>query len=536
MSVSLQRFRPALGTLLLLTLVALPAAAQDWPRWGRTHHNNMAAPGAKELPASFKIGDFVGNTDDIELEQCANVRWIAKLGSQSYGNPTVAGGRVFVGSNNDQPRDEKFTGDRSLVYCFDEKTGEYLWQFNVPKLGAGKVSDWEFLGICSSPTVEGDRVYLVTNLCEVVCLDVNGFADGNDGMKEEAAYYGGRGNEPIQPGDKDADIIWVFDMIGECGVSPHNVTSSSVMVLGDQVWATTSNGVDYGHVDMPNPYAPSLIVLDKETGKLIGEEFSGLGERTFHCTWSSPSAMTVGKKDLVVYGGPDGFIYGFDTQPVFNEDEELNVLKEVWRCDANLPSYRTKDGEPIKYGTRNGPNEFIASPVVFDGKVYGIIGQDPEHGEGVGNLVCVDPTKKGEDGKVEVRKGDITDSGVVWQYSDIHRSISTPSIVDGLVYVADYSGFVYCLDAKTGKLYWKYDTFGHIWGSTLVADGKVYIGNEDGFITILAAGKEMKKLAEIDMKAPVYSSPIVANGVLYIATQTHLFAVEKGAGTPSRVN
>ena len=107
-------------------------------------------------------------------------------------------------------------------------------------------------------------------------------------------------------------------------------------------------------------------------------------------------------------------------------------------------------------------------------------------------------------------------------------SSSTISIADGLLFVADYSGFVYCLDAKSGEEYWVHDTKGHIWSSTLVADGKVYIGNEDGYMTVLPAKREYspKEVVEIDMKAPVYSSAIAANGVLYVATHTHLFAFE----------
>lgn len=97
------------------------------------------------------------------------------------------------------------------------------------------------------------------------------------------------------------------------------------------------------------------------------------------------------------------------------------------------------------------------------------------------------------------------------------------------MYVADYSGFVFCVDANTGDKVWKFDTMGHIWGSTLVADDKVYIGNEDGYLTILKAGRKMERLAEVDMMAPVYSSPVAANGVLYVATQTHLFAIQEQA-------
>ena len=166
-------------SLALLALLAAPTSAQsggtDWPQWGRGQSRNMVSPD-KGLPRDFSAGDFKGNTEEIDPKTTKNVRWVAKLGSQSYGNPTVADGRVYVGTNNDSPRDARFKGDRSTVYCFDENTGAFIWQLNVPKLGTGKVSDWEFLGICSSPAIEGNRVYLVTNRCEVICLDTAGIS------------------------------------------------------------------------------------------------------------------------------------------------------------------------------------------------------------------------------------------------------------------------------------------------------------------------------------------------------------------------
>ncbi len=155
---------PAAAALLILSTASLARAAGDWPQWGNTQSRNMACD-ETGLPSDFAAGEFVGASDEIDMSTTRNVKWIAKLGSQSYGNPTVARGRVFVGTNNDSPRDERLRGDRSNVYCLDEATGEMIWQLSVPKLGTGKVSDWEYLGICSSPAVDGDRVYLVTNRC-----------------------------------------------------------------------------------------------------------------------------------------------------------------------------------------------------------------------------------------------------------------------------------------------------------------------------------------------------------------------------------
>jgi outer membrane protein assembly factor BamB len=160
-------------------------------------------------------------------------------------------------------------------------------------------------------------------------------------------------------------------------------------------------------------------------------------------------------------------------------------------------------------------NEIISTPVIVDGVVYIANGQDPEHGEGVGHMYAIDGTKR----------GDITESGRIWHYDKIRRSISTAAVHNGLVYEADFSGFLHCLDAKTGKPYWTYDMLSAVWASPFVVDGKVYLGDEDGDVRIFAEGKEMKKLAEINMGSSVYSSAVVAHGVLFLTNRNQLFAL-----------
>src|SRR4029079_6237198 len=99
----------------------------------------------------------------------------------------------------------------------------------------------------------------------------------------------------------------------------------------------------------------------------------------------------------------------------------------------------------------------------------------------------------------------------------------------GLLFIADFSGFVYCLDAETGKKYWEHDMQAHMWGSTFVVDGKVYVGDEDGDVVVLAADKTKKVLSEVNVGAPVYSTAVVSNNTLFLASQTHLFAIGEGA-------
>jgi outer membrane protein assembly factor BamB len=130
-------------------------------------------------------------------------------------------------------------------------------------------------------------------------------------------------------------------------------------------------------------------------------------------------------------------------------------------------------------------------------------------------MYCIDATKR----------GDITKTGLIWHYDKIRRSISTPAIKDGVVYEADFSGFLHALDAKTGQVYWTHDLFAAVWGSPLLVDGKIYIGDEDGDVAILQEGKTKKVIAEINMGSSVYSTPVPANGVLYIANRNLLYAL-----------
>ncbi|MDC0314434.1 PQQ-binding-like beta-propeller repeat protein [bacterium] len=495
----------------------------EWTQWGRDGSNNMMSP-ATGIPSDFTSGE---ENDDGKMEGAKHAKWVVQMGSQAYGTATIKDGRVFIGTNNEEPRLDGVKGDHGVVMCFDEKSGEFLWQLSIPKLGAGKVSDWEFLGVCSSVAIDGKYGYVITNRGEVLCIDLYGQSDGNDGpFKDEGKYMVGglekmhEVTEPAKVGEKDADIVWGYDMRSELGVFPHNITSSSVTITDTHVFASTSNGVDWSHINIPQPYGPCIVALSKETGELAAEEASGIGERIMHCNWSSPGySADLNGKPTVVFGAGDGWTYGFDAKEFQEEEdggEKFNTLKELWKVNCCPNEYRVDDkGEKIKYATYPGPSEIIASPVVYNNKVYAAIGQDPEHGEGVGAITCIDPSKgSGED-------------AIVWQFKEIGRTISTPSIVDGLLYLADYSGKLFCIDAETGEKYWEHDTLSHIWGSTLVVDGKVFLGNEDGELIVLKAGKEKEELNTIEYPAPIYSTPVVANGTLYVMTQTHLYAYEQ---------
>ena len=438
--------------------------------WGGAIQRNMYSL-VKNLPSTWDVTSM------------KNIKWKADIGTTSYGNPVIADGKIFLGTNNDNPKNPEITGDKGVLMCFRESDGKFLWQAVSDKLEPHY--DWPEQGVCSSPAIEGKRLFYVTNRGELVSLDTEGFMDGkNDGPFTDEAHRG----------PTDADIIWKLDMMKDLGISQHNMANSSPAVWGNLVFLHTSHGQDENHEGVPNPLAPSFIAVDKNTGKVVWTDNSP-GKNILHGQWSSPALGESEGVMQVFFPGGDGWLYGFEAQ----------TGKKLWNFNIN-----PKDAVWPKT-----LNYVIATPVFYDNKVFLSVGQDPENGEGIGHMYCIDPTKR----------GDISESGRIWQYDAIRRSISTAAISDGLVYISDFAGFLHCLDAASGKPYWTYDMLSAIWGSPMLADGKVYIGDEDGDVAVFQAGKQLNKISEVSMGSAIYGTPVAANGILYIMSRSMLYAI-----------
>jgi outer membrane protein assembly factor BamB len=519
--------------LLGAGLAAAQERVGDWPQWGGRDDRNMVSD-QRPLPAWFVAGKKNSDGTGIDLSTTQNVKWAVKLGSQTYSNPTVARGRVFIGTNDYGLKDPRYEPNGGgLLKCLDEATGRLVWQLIAPRL---IVDDplWNMdqleLGICSSATIDGDRVYLVTNRCDVLCLDINGMADGNDGpFIDEGQYMAGPGKPPIAVGPTDADILWRYDLIGELSVWPHDAANCSVLVHGDLVYTGTSNGVDRTLRHVPSPQAPSLIALDKRTGRLVAQDGEEIGRRLFHGQWSSPSLAKVGDKTLIFFGGGDGRCYAFEALDAISERPVR--LRTAWSFDCNPPEYRFQDGQPVDYvrgdvrqkkgnkddGSYVGPSEIIATPVCVNNRVYVATGQDPLHGRGKGALHAIDATQT----------GNITTSGKLWSYTNLDRSLSTVAVADGLLYIADLTGMLQCLDAETGHCYWTYRTGAETWASPFVADGKIYLGTQKHLYT-LTAGRQTALVGQTRLGSACWCTPITANGVLFVASERYLWAVRDG--------
>jgi outer membrane protein assembly factor BamB len=522
---------------------AQPPQGRNWPMFGGTNARNLVNLIDRNVPTDWSIDD----------KKPRNVKWSVELGSKAYGGPVFSGGKIFIGTNNDAPRDPKITGDKGIVMCFNEADGKFLWQAIHDKLPGGRVNDWPEEGICSSPVVEGNRLYYVNNRCQVICATTGGLAAGNEGVQDEE-----------YKGPDKADIVWRLDMIRELKVFPHNLATCSPLLVGDTLFVITSNGVDERHINIPQPQAPSFLAINKNTGKVIWssnlpsvnliaaraknpnitlKEMVDKGLVLMHGQWSNPVYAEVKGQPQIIFPGGDGWMYGFDPA-----GDGKGGAKLLWKFDCNPKVSRYELGGT---GTRS---DFVCTPVVWEDKLYIGTGQDPEHKRGVGHLWCIDIAKKPnnpdldlspkkEDDKLQTfdpKDPANKDSGLVWHYGGFNppgaarpwkygRTLSTVAVHDGLVYAAEYEGYLHCLDARTGQEYWQHRLGADTWGSPYWVDGKVYLGCEGGAVFIFEHGKEKKLLKKVDMgDCQIRATPVVNNGVLYVMPENEcrLYAIK----------
>ena len=509
---------PGLSFILLSTLTlgfilpACDAASPSIPiHWGGATSPNMVSS-AKNLP------EDPANTVPL---------WELNLGTHQYSTPTIDQGRIFIAANDTAvERNGYRPTSGGLVMCIEQATGKLLWQLPCPRFFPGVVPPLHFdqwkCGICSGPVVEGNRVYVIGNRAEILCLDREGQANGNDGPFVNEVEYMGITNSPTATIEStDGDIIWKYNLLTELDVIGHDVAGSTLLLDGDYLYASTSNGIDDRHNKIPKPLAPTLIVLNKHTGRLVARDDEKIGQRLLHCNWSSPSFGKVNGRSLVFYGGGDGILYAFEALPPGLTGEPVQIIKKVWSYDCNPPDYRMRDDVPTVYSRHNqnktdGPSEIIGTPVFHNGRVYITIGQSHIHGIGQGHLSCVDAAS----GKL------------IWGSRLVDRTTATVSIADGLLYIVDTTGNLHCFDADQGNRYWVHPLGYKAWcASSFVADGKVYAGTEANFMWVLKAGKEKEVISRGKFKAmPI--TPTAVDGVLYVPTQKSLIAIPGKPNTP----
>ncbi|MEP6922048.1 MAG: PQQ-binding-like beta-propeller repeat protein [bacterium] len=418
-----------------------------------------------------------------------NIVWSVELGDETFGRPVVAGDVVYVGTDNSRQMNPAFQEECGVLMAFRATDGAFLWQDLAPRVERG-LREFLLPSTTSTPYVEGNRLYYVTAEGQLRCLDTQGFRDGeNNGPYQDEMFQD----------NAAADILWELDMCGRLGVFLHEASNSEVLPVGDLLLVSTSNGQNEGHTRVPSPRAPSLIAVNKNSGEVVWSAI-GPGEGVLHGQWSSPVAANVNGRIQVLFGGGDGWLRAYDAASGH----------EVWRFDGN-----PKDAPLLPRPGVLSRSSIIASPVFADGRVFIAMGQSPGHGNGPSFIYAISPNGH----------GDVTESRLLWTSREVGRVVGTPIVKDGLLYVGDLGGTVYCLDAANGALVWKHETDEAIWGCLLLAGDHLYVGNAEGSMTVLRAGRRKELLAQMELDAPLYSRPALIGDALSLASAHRLYLI-----------
>jgi len=326
------------------------------------------------------------------------------------------------------------------------------------------------------------------------------------------AVRGDEGNSASPSPVTDGKHVWAMMANGQIGCWS---------VTGDRVWTrdlreaygpfaiafglTASPVVEDGKIMIqiihgsrgtPASDEAMLIALDAATGKQAWKVIrkSDAYDENKHA-YTSPFLYRDGKRKMLITHGAD-----------YTIAYRIADGSEIWRCGGLNPQ-----NDPSKRYHRT--LRFVASPTAIPGLIVIPTAKN-------GPVVAIRP-----DGT-----GDITgnDKLHVWTRPNNPPDVPCPLIHDGLVYLCRENGNLICMNAKTGEEYYQKPTHRQRHrASPLYADGKIYTAARDGMVSVTQAGRTFKLLAQIPMGESISSSPIVANGTLYLRSYEALWAIRK---------
>jgi outer membrane protein assembly factor BamB len=346
----------------------------------------------------------------------------------------------------------------------------------------------------STPCVWGDQLFLTSADGDAIVLLCVG-TDGKERWKRKLAgsgkkdYKSGEGNDASASCSTDGKHVWTFAGSGQ--LTCHAVDGTPVWETDLQQYGRFS--IQFGihwtpvlykgrlYLQVMHRNAQKLVALDAATGKEVWKvERPGYGKGESPDTYAS-AFIWEGT------GGPLLIAHGND----YCTAHKLENGAEVWRVNGLNP-------------TTNGAWRFVACPLVTP------------------NLIVVPSCKNGPTvGLNPVGAKGAIDAGSpaeLWRIN-FTPDVVAPLLVDDIVYLVDSNGrALVAVEAKTGKqLYRQALAAKQIYrGNPVYADGKIYLVGREGVGLVIRPGKEFKLLASNDLKEPVYASPAVAGGRLYV--------------------
>jgi outer membrane protein assembly factor BamB len=349
--------------------------------------------------------------------------------------------------------------------------------------------------------------------------------NGNDGsFQDELAYLNLGNSESNADLELAGDILWRYDLIQKSSFSVSEIYYSHLTVIGNYLYValpqnhgkSTEGFFQEGDID-------GLYVFDIESGKRIAGNrlYQGVPYRSK--VWAVPVSGSVNGLDLVFHPSRDGKLHAYKLPQAFPRGG-WHHLERMWKFEINpIDFLLDRNGLPLlnsaaeKDSNNTTAGVGISSTPVWDqGKIFIAGGQDPGQPKGQGILYCLD-------GSVPVND---KEHAVLWSFRDLGTTVSTASVIDDLVFIADLNGGIYCLDAESGKLHWTHHTNEMIVVSTFAVDGRLFVGTTQGRLLEFEVNRKKTLRRTIVFPDPIRNSPVAANGRLYVSTSRFFYVFD----------
>lgn len=540
-----------------------------------------------KLPNDWTPGKFDRRADQWLPGSARNIKWVAELGSQTFGAPIVADGRVYVGTNNGYQKEPgKPELDLGRLMCFRESDGQLLWQHASEKLGQRR-HDWPLQGIQCSPWVEGDRAWFVNGRGEVICLDTQGFADGQDDGEPfvDASLLNpddGSGELTAQLNRQQFAKNLEYFLAARWGIKTADYRlevlklGESWRIVGRERESTTSFSVSCDTSGLgimrenakPGPYDADVVWKFDMMRKLGTRQHmnttccvrvwkdtlfvcTGNGVGPDHQTMPAPTAPSFIALDKTTakvlwtsnlpganvhhgnWSSPAVGILGGVPQVIFNGGDGWTYSFHAEEWEGSEPQLLWKFDTNAKnavldLGGRGTRCEPIGAPVLHEDRVYITTGQDPEHGEGPGCIWCIDPTKRGDiSAELLVLKFD--QKTIVPHDKNRHLDeepgvIAIPNTGAHWKYVGDDGN-------KDGKLEFAEEM--HRTLSPVVISGELIFATDFSGILHCLDLKTGRRHWGCDVLAAVWAPPFVADGKVYLTDEDGDVAIFRVSADPT---
>ena len=481
-----------LSTVALGGLLALLTGADDWPQFRGPNGSGVA-----DGPAPVEFGPE------------RNLRWRTPLES-GHSSPCVVGDAVFLTTFDEKSR-------QLAVVCLSQATGEVRWSRPVPveKVEEGHPSFSPASSTCAS---DGGRVVSYFGSFGLICHDLHG------------------------------TLLWTHPLPLSRSFSGN---ATSPIVAGDKVFLYRGNDVDH-----------FLLAVDKRTG-----------EQVWKVPQSEPITGEMACTACPVVSGGDLVVHSARSVQAF--DRQTGRRRWVAKCATTATSTPVLAGGRVLVAAWNKLGEPDLRPPLpafadlvgkHDADGDGRIGRGelpvvwifhrPEGAEAPmnGATVSFDHADRDKDGSVTADEWATTAAeleGFRAGYethgllslpldtqgpvaADLVRTLATRNIpevpspvTDGrYVYLVKNGGVLTCIDLATGKATSRQRTPGRgtHYASPIIAADRLYLTAGDGRISVMTLGPEPQALTTNDLGVPVYATPAVADGVLYVRTHDALYA------------